>query len=326
MTPYEFILATGTWTDADVEREHLADLPATVRAASLATAEEVASETRHAHGIIVSWNPLPRELVEHLGPNVRIVARAGIGLDSIDLEAARERGIAVLHTPDYATDEVATHAVALLLALARRIVDANALARRDWMAWKELGRVMPLHQQTVGVLGCGRIGRATIARLLPLVGQVLVYDPYIGEVPAGAENAESLDHLLRRSHFVMLHMPLTKETRGIIGERELGLLMPGAMIVNVSRGPLIDESALVRALHEGRVAGAALDVLEQEPPPPDAPILSAPNVILSPHFAWYSVGSERRARIMSIDGMIDYLEGRPLRGGRLAVDPRAAPD
>lgn len=285
MEPYEFILASGTWTEADIEHEHLAGQPVTVRSTSLATVEEVTRETQHAHGIIVSWNPLPRILIDHLGPKVRIVARAGIGLDSIDLDAARERGIAVLHTPDYATDEVTTHAIALMLALARRVVGADTVARRDWLDWRTLGEVEPFHEQTVGVVGCGRIGRATTTRALGLAGRVVVYDPYVDDMPSGAQKAMSLHDLLRQSDYITLHMPLTNDTRGMIGERELGLLKSGTRIVNVSRGPLIDEAALVRALHDGRLAGAALDVLEHEPPAADAAIMTTPNVILSPHYA-----------------------------------------
>ncbi len=129
--------------------------------------------------------------------------------------------------------------------------------------------------------------------------------------------------LLRRSDVVTLHSPLTEETRGMIGRRELTLLKRGAVLVTVSRGALVDQEALGAALEDGQVGAAGLDVLVEEPPPPDALILRAPNVVLSPHLAWYSAASERRARTMAVDGMIDYLEGRPLRAGRLAVVPRA---
>ena len=158
-------------------------------------------------------------------------------------------------------------------------------------------------------------------RLLPLAGRVLVYDPFVTEMPPGSERAESLDDVLRQSDVITLHMPLSAETRGMIGRRELSLMKPGAMIVNVSRGPLIDETALAEALVDGHIGGAGLDVLEQEPPGKGAAILAAPNVVLSPHLGWYSVGSERRTRTMAIDGMLDYLDGRTPRTGRLAVNP-----
>ncbi len=322
MTRLQFVLAKGTWTVPDIEREHLSGIPADVRVASLSTADEVALETQSTDGVIITTNPFPGELIERLGPNVRIIARAGIGLDAIDLEAAEERGIAVFHTPDYATDEVATHAVALILALNRKIVAANDLCRRDWSGWKQLGSIEPLYEQTAGVVGAGRIGRATADRLVPLMGRVLIYDPYVTDLPDRVERVGSLDDLLSRSDVLTLHMPLTDETRGLIGRRELSSMREGAIVVNVSRGPLIDEGALAEALVDGHIGGAGLDVLEQEPPKDDAPILTAPNVILSPHLGWYSVASERRTRTMAIDGMVDYLSGRHPRAGRLAVNPR----
>lgn len=322
MDRFQLVLARGTWTEADTEREHIADRLADVRVASLSTIEEIAQETQSADGIIVTTDPLPREFIERLGPRVRIIARAGIGLDAIDLHAAEDRGVAVFHTPDYATDEVATHAVALILALNRKIVAADGISRTDWPRWKNLGPIEPLYEQTVGVIGAGRIGRATIDRLLPLTGRVLVYDPYVKDLPPAAEPAASIDDLLRESDILTLHMPLTDETRAMIGKREIYLLKPGATIVNVSRGPLIDEEALVEALVEGQLGGAGLDVLEQEPPPDGAAVLTAPNLILSPHLGWYSVASERRTRTMAVDGMLDYLEGRAPRAGRLAVNPK----
>ncbi len=323
VTDYSFVLAAGTFADTRIEEERFADRPVTVRMASLATPDAIARETAMADGVIVTTNPLPSAAIAALGPRIRIIGRAGIGLDAIDLEAAERRGIAVFHTPDYATEEVATHAVALILALNRRLMEGNAIARGRWTAWRDLAPIEPLHEQTVGVVGCGRIGRAVIARLAPLVRDVIAFDPYAPEAPPGARLAASLDELLHQSAVVTLHSPLTPDTRHMIGARELAALPRGAHLVNVSRGPLIDEPALIEALAGGQIGAAALDVLEAEPLPPDAPILAAPNVLLSPHVAWYSVASERRTRVMTVDGMLTYLEGRPVRDGRLAVDPRA---
>jgi D-3-phosphoglycerate dehydrogenase len=322
MTRYRFVIAAGTLESPDVEQEHLAGEDVEVRVASLASQEEIARETADADGIIVTTNPLPEPFIAALGKNLRVIGRAGIGLDAIDLEAARRRGIAVFHVPDYATQEVATHAVAMILAVNRRLLKGNEVARSRWPAWRELAPLVPLHEQAAGVLGYGRIGRAVIDRLRPLVGEIVAFDPYAPEPPEGVTVAESLDHLLRRSDVLTLHIPHTEETTALIGARELALMPKGASIVNVARGKLIDEEALAHALEEGHLSGAGLDVLVDEPPDPDAAILKAPNVLLSPHFAWYSDPSERRMRTMAVDGMMDYLENRPQRGGRLAVDPR----
>jgi D-3-phosphoglycerate dehydrogenase / 2-oxoglutarate reductase len=322
MSEVKFVMARGSFPDLSVEEEYLAGKAATVRIAPLATAEQVASASDDADGLIVTTEPLPREFIEQIHPKVRIIGRAGIGLDAIDLDAARERGIAVFHTPDYATEEVATHTIAMILAVNRKIVEGDAVARRDWMAWDTLAPVAPLSEQVVGVVGLGRIGRAVVERLVPFSPKIIAFDPYAQSIPPGATAVAELGELLQAADVVSLHVPLTPETAGIIGERELGLLRPGAVIINVARGALIDEEALVAALSLGRLH-AALDVLAAEPPAQDTAILSAPHVLLSPHFAWYSDASDRRVRTETLQGMLDYLYERPLTTGRLVVDPRA---
>jgi D-3-phosphoglycerate dehydrogenase len=323
MPKYRFVMAAGTLESPDVEQQHLAGEDVEVRIASLASEEEIARETADADGIIVTTNPLPAPFIAALRKGVRVIGRAGIGLDAVDLEAARRRGIAVFHVPDYATQEVATHALALILAVNRRLLQGNEVARNRWSAWRELTPLIPLHEQTAGVVGYGRIGRAVIDRLRPLVTEIVAYDPYAPQPPEEVTVVETLDDLLCRSDVLTLHIPHTGETHALIGKREIALMPKGASIVNVSRGKLIDEEALARALEEGHLSGAGLDVLVEEPPKPDAAILRAPNVLLSPHFAWYSDPSERRMRTMAVDGMMDFLENRPQRGGRLAVDPRS---
>ena len=294
-----------------------------MRIAPLDDPDQVAVETADADGVIVSVEPMPREFIERLGPGVKIIGRAGIGLDAIDLDAARERGVAVFHTPDYATEEVATHALALILALNRRVIEGNALARGGWSDYEQLTPVKPLSEQVAGVLGLGRIGRAVIERLRPFRPTIIGYDPLVNEPPPGTELVADMDDLLKQSEILTLHIPVTPGTIKIIGKRELGLLRQGAMLINVSRGRLIDQDALVDALNRG-VLRAGLDVLEVEPPPGDAPILKAPNAVLSPHFAWYSESSEQRVRTETLQGMLDYLAGQPIRSGRMAVDPQTS--
>jgi D-3-phosphoglycerate dehydrogenase len=184
---------------------------------------------------------------------VKIIGRAGIGLDAIDMDAAREHGVAVFHTPDYATEEVATHALALILALNRRIVEGDAVARSDWPAYESLLPVKPLSEQVVGIVGLGRIGRAVIERLVPFRSTMLGFDPFVDSPVPGVERAASLDDLLTRADIVTLHLPVTPETVKVIGRREIGLLRPGALLINVSRGRLIDEEALVEALAGNRI-------------------------------------------------------------------------
>lgn len=321
MSKYSFVLAAGTLTDTTVEEKHLAGQPITLQLAPLTTPEAVERATADADGVIVAINPLPKELIDRFGPKVRVIGRAGIGLDAIDLEAAKRRKVGVVHTPDYATDEVATHAVAMVLAVNRRLLQGDAIARNEWTGWRKMAPVEALTEQTAGVVGTGRIGRAVIDRLRPLMAEIVTFDPYAPPVE-GPTPAASLDDLLRRTDVLTLHMPWTPETDRMIGKRELALLKRGAVVVNVSRGKLVDEDALAQALEDGHLSGAGLDVLVNEPPAEDASILRAPNVLLSPHFAWYTVSSERRMRTDVVDAMIDYLENRPLRTGRVAVDAR----
>ena len=322
---FRFVMARGAAPDVAVETEHLQGQDVEVRIAELDTADKVSRETRGENGVIVALEPLPREFIESFPPEVKIIGRAGIGLDAIDLDAARERGIAVFHTPEYATEEVATHALALILALNRRLLPGNDLARTpDWENYGKLGDVRPLSEQTVGVAGLGRIGRAVVEGLRPFGPRMIGFDPFIGEGPEGVDLVPDRHTLLEVVDILTLHLPLTPETTHIIDARVIQHLRAGATVINVSRGRLVDEEALAQALVEGRVGAAGLDVLSAEPPPPDAPILSAPNVILTPHFAWYSVSSERRVRTEVLDGMLDYLNDRPPRTGRLVVDPRAS--
>ena len=291
------------------------------RVISLVTPEETATATQDADVVMVAQNPLTANHIAAFGPNVRLIARTGSGLDAIDLDAARERGLTVYHVPDYCTAEVAAQAMALILAVQRRILEGDRIVRAI-DDWRSIGRVAPLDELTAGVIGGGRIGRATIDRLRPFVRDVLLYDPYLDAAPDGVERVEDLEALLRRTDVLTLRLPLTDESRGMIAARELALLRPGAILVNVSRGGLIDQPALVAALRSGHLAGAGLDVTDPEPPAADDPILDAPDLVLSPHVGWYSTAAGDRARSQSIAGIVALLDGREPSTGRIAVDGR----
>lgn len=315
------VIASGTIKETGVEEAHLAGA-AEVRLAPLDTPDDVRAATFDADAVVVTTNPLTSAHIESLGQKVRVIGRAGTGLDAIDLEAARRRGLIVYHTPDYCTAEVATHAVALILAVHRRLQAADQVARAAFADWRSVGPIPPLDEATVGVVGGGRIGRAVIDRLRPLVGRIVLSDPYVTTAPAGVELAETLDDLLRRTDILTLHLPMADETRGLIGAREIALMRRGAIVVNVSRGGLVDQGALRAALVDGHLSGAALDVLALEPPPADDPILDTPNLLLSPHIAWYSSASELRVRTQVVDGVLRCLAGDVPTTGRIALDPR----
>lgn len=289
--------------------------------AGLETPDAVSLATADADAVIVTTHVLTAAHIDALGPRVRIIGRAGIGLDSIDLEAARRRGIAVFHTPDYCVSEVADQTIMAMLALLRCLPDQERVARTP--GWEGRGdlRFRPFEEVTVGLIGAGRIGQAVLSRLAPFGPTRIVFDPYAIAVPDGVQREADLDRLLSRSDVVSLHCPLTPETRGLLSDERFGRMKPGAYLVNVARAQLIDEPALVAALRSGRLAGAAIDVFPSEPLPADSPLLTAPRVILTPHFAWHSTTAEVRTRRQTIDGVLAYLEGSIPADGRMAVLP-----
>src|SRR5579864_12651 len=235
-------MATGTFPDVSVETEHLAGRDATIHLRSLASDDDVESATADADAVIVTINPMPRSLIERLGRGVRIIGRAGIGLDAIDMRAAEDRELAVFHCPDYCTVEVAEHTVAMIFAINRKIVRASDIARHNWSSWRDLTPLKTLSHQSIGVIGCGRIGMAVIDRLRPSAGEIVTFDPWTKNEAAGVRRVGSLGELLRSSDVVTLHIPLTAETRGVIDRDALSQMRTGSVLVNVSRGGLVDES------------------------------------------------------------------------------------
>jgi D-3-phosphoglycerate dehydrogenase len=320
--PARLVVADPYLGDIAFERSQAGDR-ARVSQAALETPDAIRRATAGADAVIVTTHALTAAHIDALGPRVRIIGRAGIGLDSIDVEAARRRGIAVFHTPDYCVNEVADQTIMAMLALQRRLPDQERVART--LGWGGRGdlRFRPFDEITVGLVGAGRIGQAVLTRLAPFGPARLVFDPYTSQVPDGVELEADLDRLLGRSDIVSLHCPLTPETRGLISGERIGRMKPGAYLVNVARAQLVDEAALVAALHTGQLGGAAIDVYPSEPLPADSPLLTAPRVILTPHFAWHSTTAEVRTRRQTIEGVLAYLGGSVPVDGRMAVLPSA---
>lgn len=220
-------------------------------------------------------------------PNLVALVKLGSGVDNVDVDAATERGVIVANTPDAVTETVSDHAIALLLAAVRKIPQQNRLIRAGVWSIKRAAPGRHLRGATLGLVGFGRIGRDVARKLVGFEMNLLVYDPYLEDnaiEEAGAKPVP-LEELLSRSDFVSVHCPLTELTERLIGEREFRLMRPEAILVNTSRGPVVDEAALNQALREGWIAGAALDVLEKEPPDSDNPLLELDNVIITPHMS-----------------------------------------
>jgi D-3-phosphoglycerate dehydrogenase / 2-oxoglutarate reductase len=274
-------------------------------------AEAVAGLTEaDPDALIVQWAPVSAAVLE-AAPRCRFISRLGIGYDMIDVPAATERGVAVANTPDYCVDEVVAHTLAMALGLLRGLGRFDAAVRAgQWSAALPYPRACRPSETTIGVIGAGRIG-ARVARQAQALGfGVLACDPYAvagGEVPL-----TTLEDLLRRSDLVTLHAPLTDETRHLVRAETIGLMRPGALLVNTCRGGLVDEAALAEALRGGQLAGAALDVFETEPLPASSPLRSLPNVLLSPHAAWYSPASLAELPVQAARQVVDFLAGRPV--------------
>jgi D-3-phosphoglycerate dehydrogenase len=245
-------------------------------------------------------------------PSLRVVATCSVGFDHVALEEARRRGIWVCNVPDYCVEEVADHTIALVLALLRGVVELDRDVRAGGWNHAAAGTLRRFAGTPLGVVGFGRTGRAVAARALALGFEVWATDPAVPAeaiAAAGARPAR-LGELLAACAAVTLHLPLTPETEGLIGARELARLSAGAVLVDTAREQLVDTRALVRALEEGRLGGAALDVLAVEPPTPEAPVPQAPRLVVTPHAAWYSAEAEEAVYRRPVLAVRAVLEGR----------------
>lgn len=306
------LITDAEYPDVDIERGVLETAGFEVELAQCRTPEEVIRTGGGANALLVQYAPITHDVLEAL-PDMRIISRYGVGVDNFDLEAARELGVWVANVPDYGMREVATHALAMALSLIRHLpfYDREVRERRwHYLATGPLRRPSTL---ALGIVGLGRIGRTMAQLARPCFRRILACDPYLPDSawPEGVEQV-GLEDLFRRSHVVSLHLPLTDETHGLVNRRLLAQMPAGSYLVNTARGGLVNLEDLLQAINDGRLAGAALDVLPQEPPPLDHPVLRHPQVLLSPHTAFYSVEAEEELRRKAALNIVDWArEGRP---------------
>ena len=289
--PHPLIAITDSpFPSLDPAKKALARLDPEYRMAESPSADDILAVARDADAVLVTYAKLPRELLSQL-TKCKAIGRFGLGVDNIDLPAAKELGIAVNYVPDYCLREVSDHAMALLLALARKITLANKLVQSG--RW-EVAPIVPLRRldgQVLGLIGFGNIPRMLAPKATAFGLKVLTYDPYVDLDAAaglGVESA-SFDDLLARSDFISVHAPLQPATRGLMNAKSFAKMKKGAFLINTARGPLVDESALIATLDSGHLGGAALDVVTAEPLAKDSPLVGRDNVILTPHTAFYSV-------------------------------------
>jgi D-3-phosphoglycerate dehydrogenase len=261
--------------------------------------EEIIAAAKKADVIITVGARMTRRVMENL-PGLQAVIRYGVGYDTIDVEAATDNHVVVINIPDFCFEEVANHAVALLLACAQKIVYLNNLVKQG--RWAEAKAAMApmgsIYGQTLGIIGCGNIGRTVAKKARCFNLRILGYDPYVGKTLAQEAGITLVDlpQLLKEIDFISLHTPLNQETQHMVGEKELNQMKRSAFLINTARGAVVDEKALIRALQEKKIAGAGLDVFEKEPIDPDNPLLKMENVVVLPHSAFYSDVSSRRLR------------------------------
>ena len=308
------VIAYPGFGDIRIEEDMLSAIDANVsHVANLDTpsSREVAAQ---ADALMVTLQPVPAELIATM-ERCRIISRVGTGLDAIDIDAATKHGIWVTYVPDYAVDEVSTHAIASLLAHARGFPRLLESTRRGEWGNKVVAPIRRLQGQTLGLLGFGRIGRAVGSKARGLGLEVVVHDPYLDSLPPESSDAQLVDWetLLRTSDYISLHVPLTEGTRHIINSKSLSLMKPTAFLINTARGALIDEDALLEAVRSGQIAGAALDVLSAEPPPVDHPLLHEERVWITPHSAWYSEESMEDMRTRGAEEVVRVLQGQKPR-------------
>jgi D-3-phosphoglycerate dehydrogenase len=270
---------------------------------------------RDCDGLIVRSETKVSAAVMDAAGRLRAVGRAGVGVDNIDVAGATARGIVVMNAPDGNTITTAEHTIALLVALARRVPQASAsLKAGRWERKRFVGT--ELQGKTLGIVGLGRIGRVVAQRARGFGMNIIAYDPFVA--PEQARDLEletaSLEDVFARADFLTVHTPLTPETRGIIGAKAFARMKQGVRIINCARGGLVDEGALLAAINDGTVAGAALDVFEEEPPPPDHPLLQLDEVIATPHLGASTTEAQEGVAFTVAEQMRDYLLTGALRG------------
>ncbi|MFO7900262.1 MAG: C-terminal binding protein [Planctomycetota bacterium] len=295
MADFKVVVTDLGYASYDPEREQLAaagDVELVL--AECETEADVAEACRDADGVITRLAPVGPDAINAM-ENCRVIARYGVGVDNVDVDAATEKGIPVCNVRGYCNEDVSDHALALLLSCVRRTVSRDRQVRAgEW----DIGSAEPVYRiagKTLGLVGYGAIPRVLRRKVSGFgLDEVLIFDPYVSEDDAAAAGVRkvTLDELCQRSDLISIHAPLTDETRGMIGAEQFAAMKPTAIVVNTSRGPVVDTDALVDALKTGKIMSAGVDVYDPEPPPKDSPLFDLPNIALTDHTGWYSEESQ----------------------------------
>ena len=308
---YRVLITDHEMINIDCERRVLEKIDAQLIDSQCKTEQDVIENAQGVDGLLVDYAPIGESVFKAL-PRLKVVARYGVGYDKVDVRAANQYGVCVVNVQNYCTEEVSDHALALLMASIRKIVlFDNWVKKRNWN-YNFSKPIYRIKNKNMGIIGFGNISRRLVEKLQPFKMNILVYDPFVHPDLAKdfGVTLTSLDQLVTESDYISIHAPLNKDTRHLIGTKELNLMKDSVFIVNTSRGGLIDEKALIDALRNKKIAGAALDVFDQEPINQDNPLLSMENVILSPHVGWYSEESQIDLQTKAAQGVADVLIGK----------------
>lgn len=293
------------------EKRELNKIGAIMISKQCKTEEDVIRECKDASGLIDQYAPITRKVMESL-PDLKVVGRYGVGVNTIDVDAATELGIQVLNVPDYCMDEVSNQAISLMLACHRKLNILNSQVHHNGWDYKIAKPIHRLQGQTLGLLGFGRIPKMVAQKAKAFGLNIIAYDPYVTPEVGLQYNVTilPLKDVLQKADIISVHVPLTKDTENLLNEQTLSWMKPEAIVINTSRGPLIDEKALYHALKDKKLGYAGLDVTVQEPIQKDNPLLTLDNVIITPHVAWYSEEAELELKTKVAQGVADVLSGK----------------
>ena len=312
MTSFRVVLTDFTDPHQHIETDvfNRSGLDITLVRAEPGTDRDLAILAPLADALLVQFAQVRKDVIDSL-QNCKVISRYGIGVDMIDLEAAAARGIPVANVPDFCIDEVSTQTIGFLIDLNRHTYELADYVRTGGWGHRPVSVAAPrrVAGQVLGIVGLGAIGREVARKASALGLSVLAYDPYVESAPAGIALVD-LDTLLQRSDYVTLHCPLVPQTRGLINAAAFAQMKPTAYLLNLSRGPVVDQDALLAALTDGSIAGAAVDVLTTEPPAVDDPLLRLPNLLVTPHSSSWSAESSDQLRHDAASNIVEALSGR----------------
>lgn len=312
---YKVVVTDQSFGNVNYERKMAEDAGARFFDYQCTTEEETIAAVEGADVIFNNFAPMNKTVLKHIKENA-VIIRYGVGVDNVDLEAARKNHIRVCNVPDYGVEEVADHASAFILALCRKLPLFNeAVHDGKWKVATIAPKLKSLRDTTLGLLGFGRIARALAERMKPFGVNIIAYDPYIDENIATQYGIRivDLDTLFINSNILSLHLPFNKETKYIVNSNSLEKMPQDSIIINVSRGGLIDENALAKAIEAGHISGTGLDVFEQEPPSINSVIMNTRNVLTSPHAAFFSDRSVQNLQKLAAEEGSRALKKQPLR-------------